>query len=69
MGQTAKYCEECSKKFSKLPPYEQNEKQKEFLKAGKFKPSSVVDYDKTVKTETGTCEDCRQTDVVYFYSL
>ena len=58
MKQTAKYCEECSDEFSSLLVYEQNDKQKEFFRAGNV----------TIK-ETGTCEDCGQVKVVSSYLL
>jgi hypothetical protein len=69
MKQTAKYCEECSGEFSSLPVYVQNDKQKEFLKTGNFTMGSHVDYEKIIKTETGTCEGCGQVKVVSFYLL
>jgi ribosomal protein S27AE len=65
MGQTAQYCGECHALFSVLPVDKQSEKEKDFLKAGKFH----VDYKKTIRTDTGTCEKCGQIKVVWFYPL
>lgn len=69
MKETAKYCEECSAAFGKLPVYQQNEKQKEFVNASHFYfAGSPVDY-KKLRTEMAVCEDCGQQKVVVFYLL
>lgn len=69
MGQTAKYCEECSQIFKALPVGRQNQKQQDFLSASHFsRLGAPVDY-KKLRTEMAVCEDCGQLKIVQFYLL
>lgn len=69
MKETAKYCADCCIAFGKLPVYQRNEQQKEFVSAGHlYYAGSPVDY-KKLRTEMGICEDCGQEKVVVFYLL